>query len=187
MKDWINKFKMALLKQRVVLINFFYKRNITLIVGSNTTFGCNLDIRLGKNSVLIIEDQCIVGDGCLLECADNAAIRLGRKVLLFKDVVISARESIEIKQNTLIGEFSSIIDSDRSFNNIDIPIIEQGYLSKPICIDEDVWIGRGVAILKGVTIGRHSVIGANSVVTKNIPETVVAGGIPAKVIKDLKS
>jgi maltose O-acetyltransferase len=38
-----------------------------------------------------------------------------------------------------------------------------------------------------VTIGRHSVIGANSVVTKNIPETVVAGGIPAKVIKDLKS
>ena len=49
----------------------------------------------------------------------------------------------------------------------------------------DVWIGKDVIILGGVTIGNGSVIAARSVVTKSIPENVLAGGIPAKVIKSL--
>jgi maltose O-acetyltransferase len=37
--------------------------------------------------------------------------------------------------------------------------------------------------LKGVTIGRNAVIGKGSIVTTDIPENVVAAGIPAKVIR----
>ena len=54
-----------------------------------------------------------------------------------------------------------------------------------INIENDVWIGMDVTILSGVTIGKGSVIAANSVVTKSIPENVLAGGVPAKVIKNL--
>ncbi|MDP5132071.1 MAG: hypothetical protein NWQ54_14400 [Paraglaciecola sp.] len=42
-------------------------------------------------------------------------------------------------------------------------------------------------ILPGVTIGRGSVIAAGSVVANDIPEMVLAGGIPAKVIRTAKS
>ena len=49
----------------------------------------------------------------------------------------------------------------------------------------DVWIGMDVILLGGVTIGNGSVIAAGSVVTKSIPENVLAGGVPAKVIKSL--
>jgi len=49
----------------------------------------------------------------------------------------------------------------------------------------DVWIGMDVIVLGGVTIGNGSVIAAGSVVTKSIPENVLAGGVPAKVIKSL--
>ena len=41
-------------------------------------------------------------------------------------------------------------------------------------------------ILKGVHIGKGTIIGAGSVVTKDIPEYCIAGGVPCKVIKQLK-
>jgi acetyltransferase-like isoleucine patch superfamily enzyme len=55
-----------------------------------------------------------------------------------------------------------------------------------IIIGDDVWIGMDVIVLGGVMIGRGSVVAAGSVVTTSIPENVLAGGIPAKVIKSLE-
>lgn len=55
--------------------------------------------------------------------------------------------------------------------------------AKPICIGNDVWIGGGAIICPGVTIGNGVVIGAGSVVTKDIPDDVVVGGNPAKILK----
>ena len=58
--------------------------------------------------------------------------------------------------------------------------------SKPITIEDDVWIGGGAIILPGVTIGKGSVIGTGSVVTKSIPPYSVAAGNPCRVIKTNK-
>lgn len=55
--------------------------------------------------------------------------------------------------------------------------------SYPITIGDDVWIGANCVINGGVTIGNGSIIGAGSVVTKDIPENVVAVGIPCKVLR----
>ena len=55
----------------------------------------------------------------------------------------------------------------------------------PIRIGDDCWLGAGVIVLPGVTIGKGSVIGAGSVVTKDIPENVVAHGVPCRVIRPI--
>lgn len=47
-------------------------------------------------------------------------------------------------------------------------------------------IGAHSTIMPGVTVGENSIIGAYSFVNKDIPDNVVALGIPAKVIKKLK-
>lgn len=39
--------------------------------------------------------------------------------------------------------------------------------------------------MPGVTIGDGSVVGAGSVVTKDIPENVLAAGVPCKVIREI--
>lgn len=52
-------------------------------------------------------------------------------------------------------------------------------------INEFVTIGTGTVVLPGVEIGKNSIIGAGSVVNKNIPENMVAVGIPAKIIKNI--
>ncbi len=57
--------------------------------------------------------------------------------------------------------------------------------SKPIVIEDNVFIGARSIVLKGVTIGFGSVIGAGSVVTQSIPPNVVACGNPARIIKQL--
>lgn len=54
-----------------------------------------------------------------------------------------------------------------------------------ITIGDNVWIGGNSVILPGVHIGSNTVIGASSVVTKDIPDWVVAGGNPCKVIRKI--
>lgn len=59
--------------------------------------------------------------------------------------------------------------------------------SKPIVIEDGVWIGAGSIILGGVRIGQHSVIGAGSVVIRDIPPYSVAVGSPCQVRRHIPS
>lgn len=51
-----------------------------------------------------------------------------------------------------------------------------------IRIGNNVFIGANTTILYGVHIGNNVIIGAGSVVTKDIPDNVVAAGVPCKPI-----
>ena len=51
-----------------------------------------------------------------------------------------------------------------------------------IAVGDNVFIGANTTILSGVHIGSNVIIGAGSVVTKDIPDNVVAAGIPCKPI-----
>lgn len=98
--------------------------------------------------------------------------------------ICSEGEGIEIKKNTLIGFNFEVSDSDFHDLHPNKRITGIPKTAKVI-IGENVFIGSNVKILKGVTIGNNSVIANSSVVTKSIPENVIAGGYPAKVIKKI--
>jgi galactoside O-acetyltransferase len=53
----------------------------------------------------------------------------------------------------------------------------------PVRIGNNVWIGANSVVLPGVTIGSGSIIGTGSVVTKDVPENVIAAGVPCKVLR----
>jgi maltose O-acetyltransferase len=55
----------------------------------------------------------------------------------------------------------------------------------PVTIGHNVWIGGRVVINPGVRIGNNVVIGSGAIVTKDVPDNVVVGGNPAKVIKQI--
>ena len=55
----------------------------------------------------------------------------------------------------------------------------------PITVGNNVWFGGNVTVCPDVTIGNNSVIGAGSVVIKDIPDNVVAAGVPCKVIRKI--
>ncbi len=57
---------------------------------------------------------------------------------------------------------------------------------KPITIGNNVWIGGSAIINPGVLIGDNAVIASGAVVTKDVPDNVVVGGNPAKVLKEIE-
>jgi maltose O-acetyltransferase len=57
--------------------------------------------------------------------------------------------------------------------------------SKPIVIEDNVWLGGGVIVCPGVTIGADTVVGAGSVITRDLPAGVVAVGNPARVVRQI--
>ncbi|MDZ7686153.1 MAG: DapH/DapD/GlmU-related protein [Gammaproteobacteria bacterium] len=48
--------------------------------------------------------------------------------------------------------------------------------TRPVTLEQNVWVGDGAIICKGVTIGENSVIGAGAVVTSDVPANVIAAG-----------
>ena len=122
-------------------------------------------------------------DNVLFETIAPARIAVGDGFRINRGCLISARAGITIGDNCLIGEYVSIRDDNHVFDDTSVPIGEQGFRAAPITIDDDVWIGRGAAILQGVSIGRGAVIGANSVVTKSVPHHEVWAGVPARFLR----
>lgn len=57
-------------------------------------------------------------------------------------------------------------------------------LGKPVTIGNNVWIGGRAVINPGVTIGDNVVVASGAVVTKDVPDNVVVGGNPARIIKN---
>jgi len=58
--------------------------------------------------------------------------------------------------------------------------------AKPVTIGDNVWLGGRAVIAPGVTIGNNVVVAAGAVVVKDVPDNVVVGGNPARIIKEIE-
>lgn len=144
-------------------------------------------ISFGKNVMLGVSPSPFLysGYGYIEARNKNSQIVIHDNVMINNNVVIiSEGEGIVISSDTLIGTQCEMYDSD--FHDLDIDKRLNGEINTAgVFIDENVFIGSNVKILKGVTIGKNSIIANGSVVTKAIPMNVIAGGVPAKVIREL--
>ncbi|MDR0605708.1 MAG: acyltransferase [Bacteroidales bacterium] len=116
----------------------------------------------------------------------------GSKIIIGDDVgisgsTISASTVITIGNRVLIGTGCIISDTDAHPIKAEDRKNPTKTLSKPIMIDDDVFIGARTIILKGVKIGKGSVVGAGSVVTKDVPPFCIVAGNPAKIVKRMAS
>jgi len=66
-------------------------------------------------------------------------------------------------------------------SSVDTPMRDQPGAKHRVRIGSGAWIGSAAVVMADV--GRDAVVGAGAVVTKPVPDRVVAGGVPAKVIK----
>lgn len=114
---------------------------------------------------------------------------IGDNVSINYDCHIGCVNKVVIGNNVLIASKVFITDhfhGDTSVDSLKLPPNSRKVISKgPVIIEDNVWIGEGVAIMPNVRIGRNAIIGANAVVTKDVPENSVIGGNPARIIKFL--
>lgn len=111
----------------------------------------------------IVPESVRIGRGCIITagCILTVDIDIGNHVILNLGTTVG--------HDAVIGEFSTL-NPQIAVNGRDV-------------IGEGVYIGTGAKLIHGVKIGDWSVIGAGAVVVNDIPENVLAVGVPAKPIK----
>ena len=98
---------------------------------------------------------------------------------------ICAAERICIGNKVAVGANSMIVDTDFHPLRAEVRAIRpQDAQTKPVILEDGVFVGANCIILKGVTIGSGSVIGAGSVVASCVPPGVIAAGNPARAIRN---
>ncbi len=112
----------------------------------------------------------------------SGEIRIGSYSILSPGVRISSASSVTIGSSCMVAQDAYITDAD--WHDLYHRAFAPGE-TKPICLDDNVWIGDGVTVCKGVHIGENSVVGAGAVVVRDIPPNVVAAGNPAKIVRKL--
>jgi acetyltransferase-like isoleucine patch superfamily enzyme len=124
-----------------------------------------------------------LGVDTALRCHEGT-LTVGDKSVLGRGVSINCYLDIEIGAATLFADDIYVSDFDHKFNDLTMPIKDQGISKSRVRIEPDVWIGTKVTVARGVVIGEGAVVGANAVVTHDLPPYSVSVGVPARVIKD---
>ena len=144
-------------------------------IGKNTYIGSNAEITVWRDpSYPDRVPEIIIGDNCVLQ----------------REVHLTAIDSIRIGNFVNMGRRVTITDNshgnmtleDRKKIQKERPLVSKG----PVVIADRVWIGQNACILPGVKVGEGAVIAAGAVVTKDVPPYCVAGGNPARIIKDMR-
>lgn len=185
---------------KLFFFQFFRKLKYRLISGiriqegvANCIQPCQINGRgkvvFSKNVTLGVIDSPFLYSGYIYieaRCSDSI-VQFGENVIVNNNATfISEGDGIFIGDDTIIGFNFNVFDSD--FHSLSPTRRRSGSpLVGKVNIGENVFIGANVTILKGVSVGANSVIASGSVVSKNIPENVIAAGIPAKVIKVIGS
>jgi acetyltransferase-like isoleucine patch superfamily enzyme len=110
-------------------------------------------------------------------------ISMGKNSSVNQGTIIDGYGKVNIGDNVRIGPYVVINSCDHKFEDLNIPIAEQGYVVGEVNIEDDVWIGSHVVVNKDVKIGKGCVIGSGAVVVSNLEPYGVYAGVPAKLIR----
>lgn len=113
------------------------------------------------------------------DCGKN--ITVGKNVFINSGCRFQDQGGITIGDGALIGHNVVLATLNHDFS----PQKRRTLHPAPIVIGKNVWIGANATIVPGVTIGDGAIIAAGAVVTKDVLANVIAGGIPAKIIRTL--
>jgi acetyltransferase-like isoleucine patch superfamily enzyme len=142
-------------------------------------------LRIKNGAKLILEPNTHILVGSYIAIAPGKELTIGAEARISHGVFINTWCGLTIGKNVIIGHQAAIMDYDG--HPIFLSKDEEntyGGKSKPIVIEDNVWIGMKATILKGVKIGKGAIIGAHSCVTTDVPPHSIFVGNPAKVIKE---
>lgn len=127
---------------------------------------------LGNDST--IEDFSTVNNGVGDVIIGNRT-RIGMSNVLIGPITIGS--DVMFAQNVVLSGLN------HGYEDINLPPSMQKVETKPITIEDQVWIGANAVVTAGVTVGKHSIVAAGCVVVKNVPPYAIVGENPGRILK----
>jgi acetyltransferase-like isoleucine patch superfamily enzyme len=139
--------------------------------------GSYLRVAFYKMAMMKCGNEVVIGFGTLFSQQDTE---------IEQGVYIGPQCNIgmcKIEKNCLIGSGVHLLSGkgQHNFDNMDMPLREQGGKLTKIVIGEDSWLGNGSIVMANV--GKKSIVAAGAVVVNDVPDYAIVGGNPAKIIK----
>lgn len=118
-------------------------------------------------------------------CHHSVEIKYGKNITIGDGVAIGPNSCLGAKSKIIIGNHVTLsrgvmVETAALDVSVDPPY---KHYSKPITIEDGVWVAANSLILAGVTIHKNALIGAGSVITKDVPENAVIVGARNRNLK----
>lgn len=127
------------------------------------------------------------GDGVIFHhnvlFSRGSNISVGDHSLINRYVMLDDRADLTIGSFVMVAAGVTIETHTHPFDDFSLPIAYGGRSGLPVTVGDNSVLGYNAVLMAGVNVGYRCIIGANSVVTKDIADCTVAGGVPAKPIK----
>jgi maltose O-acetyltransferase len=107
----------------------------------------------------------------------RTGVSFGRNARVNRRCTLDVRGGLTVGANASISPEVVILTASHRVNDPEFPVE-----TRPVVIEDNVWIGTRAVILPGVTLGRGCVVSAGAVVTRDVPPLAMVGGVPARQI-----
>ncbi|MCW2992305.1 MAG: hypothetical protein JWM73_2899 [Solirubrobacterales bacterium] len=183
--------------------------SLGLLIGRDARLGRELtiDVRLGADNSLTIGEGTVVQSWCrmqlhggsleigrgshvrdLVQLKTKSTLIVGDRVVLSRGVIVHATAGVTIADDCGIGERTSIIDSDHELDGSGDAYLQAPVQTAPIALGRGVAVGANCVILRGAHLGDGAALAAGAVLNgDDVPAGHLAGGVPARVLKDLRT
>jgi acetyltransferase-like isoleucine patch superfamily enzyme len=134
-----------------------------------------------------LADSTSWGPGCVISAFTKVKISgpfvMGRRCQISTGCVVGAGEGgLTLGDDVLLSPNCVVMTGTYVFDRLDVPLQEQGTVSKPTRLGHRVWVGSNSVVLAGAEIGDDVIVSAGSVVSGRVPPRTIVLGNPAKVI-----
>lgn len=119
----------------------------------------------------IIRDQVSIGDRAIIMMGAtiNIGAVIGEETMIDMGAILGGRATVGKGCHIGAGAVLAGVIEPPSAN--------------PVVIEDHVLVGANAVIIEGVRVGKGSIVAAGAIVIEDVPENVVVGGIPARVLK----
>jgi acetyltransferase-like isoleucine patch superfamily enzyme len=124
-----------------------------------------------------------LGDRCSLR-AHEGTLRIGDKTVLGREDTVNCYLDVSIGPRCIVADWVYVGDFDHRYDDLLLPIKDQGIAKSPVRIGADVWVGVKASVLRGAQVGDGCVLAAHTVVKGDVPAGSVVAGVPGRVVRD---
>jgi acetyltransferase-like isoleucine patch superfamily enzyme len=164
-------------------------------VGARVSVGEGVQVIFSRPGTVTVSDYCVLGPGVKIIC-DGGDVRLGDWTTLHDRCLVLSTAGVTVGQHGWFGQ-GTVIDGTGGLeigNGVRVGMYSQIWShvaageqiegctlfgTRPVCIEDDVWLVGSCIVASGVTLGRRTIALIGSNITKSWPANSVIAGSPA--------